>query len=267
MVRLSSSSPEKQATQWSLAGTRTSMSLGSLRGIIGTGTLFIPVRSLTYSLSHTPFFRVRTAIHWGWLTIQAGGDDLALKSWDARTLPRTLPCTMSLSDPPSPAPAPAPTSTNRRTFSGGVTAIKASPHQPRILAVGAYDATVRIFDMRSVLRPVCEADVGGGAWRVKFHPSTAAADRTRDVLVAAMHAGCRVVRFGRGVMGGDDDGREGGNETPSETDEWRIVKTFEKHQSMAYGVDWSYQSVHSGAGETLVGSCSFYDHNLYLWRG
>ncbi len=114
------------------------------------------------------------------------------------------------------------------------------------------------------MRPLCEADVGGGAWRVKFHPSNIGG-RTREVLVGAMHAGCRVVSFGRGVMGGDGDANENGNEG----DVWRIVRTFEKHESMVYGVDWSYKGVHSssGAEETVVGSCSFYDHVLHLWRG
>jgi len=62
------------------------------------------------------------------------------------------------------------------------------------LAVGSYDGFVRIFDMRNLMRPVREADVGGGAWRVKFHPSNIA-EWAREVLVGAMHAGCRVVRL------------------------------------------------------------------------
>jgi diphthamide biosynthesis protein 7 len=121
------------------------------------------------------------------------------------------------------------------------------------------------------MRPVCEADIGGGAWRVKFHPSDIAG-RAREVLVAGMHAGCRVVRFERGVMGGEH-GHGHGDENGHEGDGWRIVRTFEKHESMVYGVDWSYKGVHShsslgaGAGETVIGSCSFYDHVLHLWRG
>ena len=190
-----------------------------------------------------------------------GGDDLTLKSWDARTLP-------SLSSPSGASPSPTtltPTSTNRRTFGGGVTSIQTSPHQPRKLAVGSYDSTVRIFDTRNLMRPVCEAAVGGGAWRLKFHPS-GVGGRARELLVGAMHAGCRVVRFGGGVLGGDDDGNGNAGE------EWTIVTKFEKHESMAYGADWSYKHISSGgsgsgAGGTLVGSCSFYDHVLHLWRG
>ena len=184
-----------------------------------------------------------------------GGDDLTLKSWDVRTLSSHL-----STDSDSPA---APISRNCRSFSGGVTSIQASPHQPGKLAVSSYDSTVRIFDTRNLMQPVCEADVDGGVWRVKFHPSNRG--RAREVLVGAMHAGCRVVSFERGVMGGDGDGDENG----TEGDGWRIVRTFEKHESMVYGVDWSYKGIHSGSGaeETVVGSCSFYDHVLHLWRG
>ena len=86
------------------------------------------------------------------------------------------------------------------------------------------------------------------------------------MLVGAMHAGCRVVGFGKGVMGGDGEENDNGDEG----DVWRIVRTFEKHESMVHGVDWSYKGVHSSsddAEETVVGSCSFYDHVLHLWRG
>ena len=189
-------------------------------------------------------------------TKPTGGDDLTPKLWDIRALSSAV--------SPSDSRPPTPASTNRRTFSAGVTFIQASPHQPGKLAVGSYDSTVRIFDARNLMRPVCEADVGGRAWTVMFHPSSVRG-RAREVLVGDMHAGCRVVRFGRDVMGGDDDGDTEGNEV----DPWRIANRFEKHGSMDYGVDWSYKGVHSvsGARETFVGSCSFYDHVLHLWQG
>ncbi len=41
--------------------------------------------------------------------------------------------------------------------------------------------------------PLTEVDVGGGAWRIKWHPSSA---RKHDLLVASMHDGFKVVRFG-----------------------------------------------------------------------
>ena len=100
--------------------------------------------------------------------------------------------------------------------------------------------------------PLTQVDVGGGAWRVKWHPSEA---RKADLLVACMHDGFKVIRF---------DLVEGGKlETASCSGD--TLKRFDKHASLAYGVDWSFAEDTRGNG-TLVASCSFYDHTLQLWR-
>jgi diphthine methyl ester acylhydrolase len=93
-----------------------------------------------------------------------------------------------------------------------------------------------------------EADVGGGAWRVKWHPSPS---RGRDLLVACMHDGFKTLRFGD-ALGGDQS--------------WEVMKRFDEHQSLAYGVDWSF-GASEGNGDTLIGSCSFYDHTMNVWWG
>jgi diphthamide biosynthesis protein 7 len=99
--------------------------------------------------------------------------------------------------------------------------------------------------MRKPLVPLVQGDVGGGAWRVKWHPSPS---RKEDLLVAGMHDGFKVVK-----AHGEDVA-------------WEIVKRFDDHKSLAYGVDWSY-TPSDVDGQTLIASCSFYDHALYLWSG
>lgn len=116
------------------------------------------------------------------------------------------------------------------------------------IACSSYDNTVRLFDKRKPSVSVTQVDVGGGAWRVKWHPS---ASRKNDLLVACMHDGFKVVRFSN-----DDDSTELGGGA--------VVKRFDSHKSLAYGADWSFAE---RGEETLIASCSFYDHSLYLWTG
>lgn len=116
----------------------------------------------------------------------------------------------------------------------------------------SYDSTVRLFDTRKPLIPLAQADVGGGAWRVKWHPSAA---RQNDLLVACMHDGFKIVQFDLDKIASDK----------SYTDLWKIKKRFDAHESLAYGVDWSFAE--SKGDETIIASCSFYDHRLHLWSG
>ena len=142
-------------------------------------------------------------------------------------------------------------------FDAGVTCIQSHPNIEHLIAVGSYDATVRLFDSRRPLKPLTQADVGGGAWRVKWHPSPS---RDHDLLVAAMHDGFKIVRF-------HDIGHQ--TRPPSDADggNWEIIKRHDDHQSLAYGVDWSHNTWQDQPGQTLIASASFYDHALHLWRG
>jgi diphthamide biosynthesis protein 7 len=112
-----------------------------------------------------------------------------------------------------------------------------------------YDAILRIFDTRSPRQPICTLDVGGGIWRVKWHPT-----KSSRLLIAAMHGGCCVVDF-EGLEGVD-----GGSDTEVRA---TVLKRFDGHESMAYGVDWGAPI--PSRGEDMVASCSFYDHVVHLW--
>jgi diphthine methyl ester acylhydrolase len=65
-----------------------------------------------------------------------------------------------------------------------------------------------------------------------------------------MHDGFKVLSFGD-VLEGDDA--------------WEVKSRFDEHQSLAYGVDWSFAEP-DGGGQSLIASCSFYDHLLNVWR-
>jgi len=127
------------------------------------------------------------------------------------------------------------------------------------MAVGSYDNTVRLFDARKPLTPLVQTDVGGGAWRVKWHPSPS---RAHDLLVAAMHDGFKIVSFRF-----RDIGSISGSPSSGIVENSEIRKRYDEHRSLAYGGDWSYQTLQDQAGQTLIASASFYDHALHLWRG
>ncbi|KAF8807414.1 WD40 repeat-like protein [Phlegmacium glaucopus] len=165
--------------------------------------------------------------YWDPNIIYSGGDDLKMKAWDIRQ------------------GFAQPIFVNKK-FEAGVTSIQNHPHLEHLLAVGSYNNSVQLFDVRKPLTPLAQASVGGGAWRVKWHP---AEDRKNDLLVACMHDGFKIIRFGDDFSGDP-----------------QTAKRYDEHKSLAYGVDWSYAQPSSN-GETLIGSCSFYDHKMDLWLG
>ncbi|KAG2350359.1 WD-40 repeat-containing protein [Suillus weaverae] len=181
--------------------------------------------------------------YWDTSIVYSGGDDLTMKGWDVR---------QNFSQPIFTNKRHVTISTYLvyfsypRRFNAGVTSIQSHPHIEYLIAVGSYDNNVCIFDTRKPLVPLVQGDVGGGAWRVKWHPSPS---RKEDILVAGMHDGFKVVKAHHG-----------------EDVTWEIVKRFDDHKSLAYGADWSFAPPGVG-GETLIASCSFYDHMLHLWSG
>lgn len=161
--------------------------------------------------------------------VYSGGDDCKLKGWDTRTDCST------------------PTFTNKR-FEAGVTCIQSHPFIENILAVGSYDNTVRIFDTRKMSAPAADVEVGGGAWRVKWHPLVS---RKEDLLVACMHDGFKVVKCSF----------KEGEETALMNGQPIVASRYDAHTSLAYGVDWQ----HGLSQKDFVASCSFYDHSLHMW--
>ena len=146
-------------------------------------------------------------------------------------------------------------------FEAGVTAVSYHPTNENVLAVGSYDEVVRLYDVRNFREPLGRVHVGGGVWRIRWHPNVLGG----RMLVGAMHGGCRIV-----------DARY--LENP------KIVSIFTKHESMAYGADWllhgdAVEEERGGGescrddagipvtrGEYYAASCSFYDRRVCLWK-
>jgi len=128
-----------------------------------------------------------------------------------------------------------------------------------LISVGSYDDTVRLFDVRRPQVPITSVNVGGGAWRVKWHHSP---DRAQDLLVACMHDGFKVVRFGP-----SETQDPGAAEIPGLDQFGRAttITRYDAHKSLAYGADWSYKDALDGG--SYIASCSFYDHSLHVWAG
>lgn len=114
-------------------------------------------------------------------------------------------------------------------------------------------------------RPICVNATGGGVWRVKWHPSDPSL-----LAVACMHEGFQILRWS---VDGSLEAESGPDSVKLET----VVRYKGKHESLGYGIDWSYSTTTSSRAddtggakqektEKLVASCSFYDHLLTLWK-
>lgn len=175
-------------------------------------------------------------------TVWSGGDDLTLKGWDLRT-------------PLSPSTIPTPTFSCSKPFNGGVTSLQSHHLRQHIWAVGSYDSYLRLWDARMPARPLSETEVGGGVWRVKWHP----VDPTR-LLVGCMHDGFKVLKL-------DELAEEDAGAAQLRGKEMEVVTRFDEHESLAYGCDWDRGLGAEKEGEgTRVYSCSFYDARLHIWN-
>jgi diphthamide biosynthesis protein 7 len=184
--------------------------------------------------------------------IFTGADDAAFKGWDLR-------CGLDASSPAF---------VNRRAHGAGVTCISPSPHDPHVVATGSYDDRVRLWDARMFVKPVemCDAmDVGGGAWRLRWHPER------RALACAAMGGGVAIVEWSgceSGVESGkicesfDGEGADASVLPEIDSGTLRTVCAYDGHGSIAYGADWGWKR---GGKEDVVVSCSFYDKGLHVW--
>ncbi|XP_054719625.1 diphthine methyltransferase-like [Uloborus diversus] len=165
--------------------------------------------------------------------VYSGGDDCCLKCWDLRN--SQLPVFV------------------KKRYSMGVTAISKSKRNGNVLATGSYDENVLLWDTRQLRSPVSELCLGGGIWRLKWHP-----DNPEYLLSASMHNGFHVLS--------------------TKDTQLNLKLHYEKHESLAYGVDWCHvsechktkdnelcSSLKNQSLRNIISSCSFYDKLLTVW--
>jgi WD40 repeat protein len=143
-------------------------------------------------------------------------DDATLKRWDVRS-PSQVAATLR--------------------HDVGVTAVALAPTEHGLLS-GSFDERVRLWDLRSVRRPVESLRMAGGVWRLRPHPR-----RSGVFAVACMHGGAAVLAVAAdGTMSAHSP--------------------FTAHQTLCYGIDWL-----NGADATAaeIVSCSFYDNLVCAW--
>lgn len=106
---------------------------------------------------------------------------------------------------------------------------------------GAYDNSVALWDKRSLRRPVCNGNLGGGVWRVRWATHSQNPNR---LWAACMYAGFHAF----------DIGVEGFNLREVSNSAFTAPTN-----SIAYGL-----SVHPTL--PLLGTCTFYDACFKLWH-
>ncbi|CAN6585383.1 unnamed protein product [Malus baccata var. baccata] len=109
---------------------------------------------------------------------------------------------------------------NTKAHIMGVCCIAKNPNDTNSVVTGSYDEYLRVWDVRSIYKTL---------WRIKFYPFAAGL-----VLTVCMHNGFSIVN--------------------NNGDNIEVIETYNKHESFAYGADY-----------TLVATCSFYDRLLWIW--
>lgn len=157
---------------------------------------------------------------WDRNRVFTGGDDTFLHAFDIRGPNKML---------------------TNKSHIAGVTCLLSHPKQEHILLTGSYDERLRIFDTRSMKKPVSDINLYGGIWRLKPDPY----DRNL-ILAACMYKNFSIV------------------ELLDSSSDIKLMAEYNEHESICYGADWCLDTSKENNSELFMATCSFYDHKLCL---
>ncbi|KAL5277068.1 DPH7 family protein [Megaselia abdita] len=158
---------------------------------------------------------------WNQNLLYTGGDDTLFHCFDIR------------------CPKEAFKTLTNKSHGAGVTCFLSHPSKENFLLSGSYDENLRLFDTRSLKKPVGEVNLAGGIWRIKSNPFD-----ENMILTACMYNNFSVVKI-------------------LEDSSLKLGGVLETHKSICYGSDWSHDKNKGGEG-FYTATCSFYDHKLCL---
>jgi diphthine methyl ester acylhydrolase len=124
-----------------------------------------------------------------------------------------------------------------KVHEAGVTTISSHPLLEHVLVTGSYDEFIRVWDTRLMRQPVHSISTGGGVWRLRWHPKDPSL-----LLAACMYNDFHIYDF------------------DTSFNYLHRMLEYRKHESIAYGADWSFLE------DDLIGTASFYDHYVTMWR-
>ena len=160
----------------------------------------------------------------------------------------------------------------------GVCSIVDNPNinQSNYLLTGSYDEYLRLWDKRSMKRPIDQMRFKDGVWRVKWNQNKYLNDY---ILIASMRDGFHILKMTNDhklqlltsyhqhdvKISQKKTDIEKNNQVSSNK---QIENIYKDMDILAYGCDWKPTSLQlkETCVDQLVATCSFYDKQFHVWN-
>jgi diphthamide biosynthesis protein 7 len=219
--------------------------------------------------------------------VLSGGDDMKCKIWDIRCCCSDTSSSSSNSSTNNNIQVPLKPIYIINDFNAGVTMISPNPNNEYIIAIGSYDESLSIYDLRCFNTTTSSSsssnnnkpkllykynDCGGGIWRIKWHQYN-----DEKLLLAVMYNGSQIIQLPHGTTSSSSmeetedllssSSLQVNNNNNNNNN--IISKHFTKHESITYGADWFVQTYNYNKNNhyyyEAAATCSFYDRAACIW--